>query len=476
MPLKPKSYSVEEVLNNAKIGVIFEFYCSKDTTFIVEDLAKLSAKNVVVTNDEKYIPSFYNSILIKEYEAEKPRYQFRLDQQQYYSMLPIIHEVSNWLKENAQTTYDTLMKVQLSFNHHALQTLETISGMNPSKLIMKFNESYIYDRFPKQKNSPYAFSIKAISPLNATYLNENDLNQNINNILLLPKKSFYGINFENHMFGVLEFNYIGGKNYPDKIKDINEVIEYYIVKTYQSLNEEDYYKNELDEFKKMTVDLHIIQECYYDYNLFERHFKDIRIYSDLKTSPQLIKSLWTQLRDPLFEAIIKAGFRKGQFNYDSTVGRYQIKSAELTNANLRDFDFIKCTVNGLFENCYFHSTKIAKSRLINCKLVSTCDVSESFLNKVSANLTNLISDTFIINSDEVLNCEIKDSVIKFASIGSGAKLSESCIVIEKPEHLPKQVQGITDVDQIRDYRWIKSLTMRHDKGMQNLYDRKKYMK
>ncbi|MFA5153450.1 MAG: hypothetical protein WC554_12875 [Clostridia bacterium] len=474
--MKAKSFSVDEVLNNSRIGCSFEFYSSKDTTFIVEDLSRLTAKNVIVTNDERYTPTFSNALLIKEYEAKKPRYKFMLDLQQYHSMLPIIQEVNKWLKESAETTYDTLMKVSLSFNHHGLQTLQSISGMNPTKLILKFNENYVYDRFPLQKNSPYAFSIKHVVPVTNMYINETEITKNINNILLLPQNNYYGINFTNYTLGVLEFNYIGGKNYPEKQKEINEILEYYIIKTYQSLNEEDYYKFELDEVKRMTKDFTIIQMAYFDPDIFLREFKNLKVYIDLKTSPQLIKTMWSQIRDPLFETIIRGNFHSGQFNYDSAIGRYQIKGTEIIDANIKNFDFIKCNVNGVFENCNFWNTKINKSRLINSKLVKANDVSESYLNKVSANMGNIIANTFILNNDEILNCQIKESIIKFASIGNLAKLDETCTLIQKPDNASKMVVGISDIDVVRDYRWIKSLTMRHDKGFENAYDRKKYMK
>jgi hypothetical protein len=340
MPYKAKSYSVEEVFLNTKLGVIFEFYSSKDTTFIVEDLSRITSKNVIITNDEKHTPSFSYALLVKEYESKKPRYKFMLEKQQYHSMLPIIQEVNKWLKESAETTFDTLMKVQLSFNHHGLETLQTLSGMNPTKLILKFDENYVYERFPEQKNSPYAFSIKQVAPLNQMYINENEITQNINNIVMMPKNSYYGINFTNYTLGTLEFNYIGGKNYPEKQKDINDLLEYFILKTYQSLNEDEYYKFELIEMKNLTKDFHVMQMAYYDPDFFIKEFKDIKVFSDLKTSPQLLKTLWTQIRDPLFEAIIQGHFRKGQYNYDSQIGRFQIKGAELTNTNLKNFDLL----------------------------------------------------------------------------------------------------------------------------------------
>ena len=65
-----------------------------------------------------------------------------------------------------------------------------------------------------------------------------DLIKNVNYIIGTPKGKHWAINFEEFSRGILEFNYIGGVDYAEKQKEIMEVLEYYVIKTYQSFNEE----------------------------------------------------------------------------------------------------------------------------------------------------------------------------------------------------------------------------------------------
>ena len=88
--MRPKDYSVDEVFNNTQIGLVFEFYSSKKTEFITEDLSKPLAKAIVLTGDEKAMPTWSSAILLKEYNGKKPRYQLKIAQQDYKSLGPAI--------------------------------------------------------------------------------------------------------------------------------------------------------------------------------------------------------------------------------------------------------------------------------------------------------------------------------------------------------------------------------------------------
>ena len=48
---KPKSYSVLELLNYSDVGLIWEFYSTKNTDFIISDLSNSTSKNIILTND-----------------------------------------------------------------------------------------------------------------------------------------------------------------------------------------------------------------------------------------------------------------------------------------------------------------------------------------------------------------------------------------------------------------------------------------
>ena len=98
--MRPKEFSVGEVFEASQIGLKFEFYSSKKTAFITEDLSKSLGKAVVITGSEKALPTWTTAILLKEYNGKRPRYQLKIASQDFVSIGPGLHEVIGWIKEN----------------------------------------------------------------------------------------------------------------------------------------------------------------------------------------------------------------------------------------------------------------------------------------------------------------------------------------------------------------------------------------
>jgi len=468
-----KHYNTNEVFQHSQIGIIWEFYCSKEDTFIVEDLSKLTAKNITLTNTNDHFPTFSSAVLIKEYESKRPKFSLSLGTQAYQSMVPIIEGVNRWLDKNAQTSFDTSMRVVLAFDHRHLQTFQTISEMDVSRLILKFDESYIYKRLNEQIGSPFAMSIKRLTPING-YVNVRRLSRSLNNNFNLPNSNFYGIDFSSQPMGVLGFNYIGGKDYPSKNSDVMEILEYYVIKTYQSLNETEYTKFEIDEMDRLTKDLERAQLGYYDMNEFIRLFPDIKIAVDLKMNEQVIKAHWSNIRNTLFETITGCHITKGEINYDTTIGKFQLRNCDIRGASLNNFDLVKCKVNGVLENCELRNCEIEKSRIYSSDLVRGNKVKRSYLYGVKAGQENELNECCVSNNGEILNCTINESVVKFAGLGKNVKLDEGTVIVQKKETKMEIGQGMTDIKEIRDYKWMKGLNKdrKEDHIFGNEYKRK----
>ena len=167
MSRKPKTYSLKEIFDNTLLSFIFEFYCSKDTQFIIEDFQKILNKNIIVTSDNNKIPTYTSSILLKEYDGKRARYQFKVGYQQYNDIKTFLNTMLFWINENASLDGTTHLKTKLQYNFSELKTLTSISNMDVYKLILKINENYLYERFPEIKNSPMSLSIKKLIPINA---------------------------------------------------------------------------------------------------------------------------------------------------------------------------------------------------------------------------------------------------------------------------------------------------------------------
>lgn len=473
---KPKTYTLPELFSSTLLGFTFEFYSSKAVNFIIEELSKITIKNIILTNFDSYNPSYGDAILFKEYEGSKPKYSLKLSQQRYDSIMPIVKEVLKWISNTSECKNDTLLRVNLSFDHNHLKTINSISNMNTQKLLLKIDEDYIYERFPEQKNSAYCMSVNNVTPLSEISYTS-DLVKNINYIIGIPTKNYYGINLSDYSRGIIEFNYIGGIDYSEKEKEILEVIQYYIIKTYQSLNEADMSNEEYNKLRKLTDNYYKIQEIYYDSNKFNEIFPEINLFVDLRKDSQIIKSYWTKIRNMLFEAIINNNFKKGDFNYDTQYSSFQIRNAELKCTNLKNFDIVKCDISGVTEKCNFVSCEITNARIYQSVIVNNSEVKDSYLKNVLIEHKNIIDNCFIDNNYELINCTVKNSIIKFASLGQTVNIDDNSIIIDRQDKIEQNNSGI-EIEEIRDYKWIKNLTGKkseqHTMGNEFIQKRRNY--
>jgi hypothetical protein len=460
----PKNYSVNEVLNATYVGLTFEFFSTKDSQFIIEDLQNISGKQVILT-DENYEPTWSTAILLKEYSGPRSLYKFSIGLQNYQTIGTILNDTLKWINSSAYVNESTGLKIKLNFDNKQLQTINTISNMNLGKLILKLDETYIHQRFPEASKSPYALTMKKLVPLNNFALSE-PMIHHINEDFEIPKESYYGIDLTEQRYGNLIFNYSIGAKYPEKIKEINELLFCYILTAFNSINEKEYTEAENKEFEKLTEDYRKLRRCYYDPKYFLNEYKDIKISVDLISNQQTIISFWDKIRDNLLKLMVESNFRKGYINLDTEDERYQLKNADLYGVKIKNVDIARSDLNGcVFENAYLYHAKVTGSQLFGGIIVNSCEISESKLSNVRIDRANKIHKCYILNMGEVVNCNITESIVRNATMGKETKLDEHSIVIERKNITnPAPVMGI-DVKEVRDYRWIKQLS-NPDKGEQ----------
>ena len=262
-----KHFTIDEVFNNALIGLTFEFLSSKNYNFILEDLGRLSGKKISLTDNNDINPTWSNAVLLKEYNSKKPRYQLKFDSQDYPSLNNLLPGILEWVNKNGELNEFTKLKVDLMFNNRNLDTMYSIDKMNKIKLILQMNEDELYKRFPDSKTSPFALSVKNIVPFDNLNIKINSID-NINNSFNIPKNDYYAIDFTEQKYGKLSFNYIGGKNYAENTKNVVNTIKYYISETYQILNSDKVTNQMESEVKKINEKLVKYRKSYYDVGYF----------------------------------------------------------------------------------------------------------------------------------------------------------------------------------------------------------------
>jgi len=466
-----KDYSIQEVFNSAWVSFVFEFYSTQQTPFMAEDLSRICGKAVAITSEKTMTPTWNNPILLKEYEGKNPRYKFITSSQDFMSTGPMLLGVLEWINNTAKTDKSTGLGVTLSFNNGMLQTLNTISNMDATKLVLKVDENYLFQRFPERKNSPYAVSVKGLIASN-DFISSPSAIGSLKAKFTNPVATYYGIDLTEQHLGELKFNYIGGRDYAKHQKSITEAIHYYIISSYQVLNSAGYSAEMGANLEKMFEDYPNIRRAYFDPKFFMQKYKDIQVGVDLKTEERIIETYWPKLRVPITKLMMESNFRKGKFNWDAEEGRFQIKEAKLFGGTIKGIDLIDCEVQAVIEDCGIWNTKINNSRIIFSTLAGSNKVEDSILERVRADRNNSIKKCWIHNAGEIINCKVSESVIRNAGLGKEAKLDEECVVVEpKQKNLPEAKP--LDVKEIRDYKWVAGLNKdRKDKGFQNEFKHK----
>jgi len=452
----PKSYSISEVFDNAEVDFTFEFYTSKNIEFIGKDLSNILDKQVVASVDESHVPSWTTAILLQEYKATRSKYTLKVGPQQYNNVKPNLRFLLMWINENAYLDHSTGLSVGLAFNHQKLQTLKHISNMDIGKMILKIDEHWIFEKFEEAKDNAYAMTIKKIIPL-SNFINASGVISSMSNVFQLPISEHHAVDFTDYTHGNLKFNYIIGKDYSNKPEEVEEVLEYYVLTTYQTLNENDYTSFEELELAKMTDNYLALKNSWHNSEKFIRENKDLKIMVDLSTSPGVIQTHWPKIRKSLFGLLFENGPIKGKFNWDTEEGKFQLKDAKISNSFIQNMEIVNCEINAcVFEHTTFWATKIKNSRLENSTLASKNEVTKSSMTLVRADRLNKIDESFIKNNGEIINCKVTNTIVKNAGLGSNAKLDESSVVIETRQFSRDLRMGISS-PEIRDYKWIKSL-------------------
>ena len=138
-------------------------------------------------------------------------------------------------------------------------------------------------------------------------------------------------------------------------------------------------------------------------------------------------------------------------------------------------DFVKCEMRGVMENCNFITCKISKSRIKNSKFISGNEIIGSYLEGASLNQNNDLTKCYVVNNEEIVNCRVNESIIKFAIPGKNMKMDEQSTLVTKQLPLPMKTDAV-QIEEIRDYSFIKKMRQSEDQGFGNAYNRNSYLK
>lgn len=415
------------ILSNAIIGLELEFFSKYSYPSTIEALSNRLNKKVkgITTYHPDLKPTEDCWLLTPDFSGGMNMAELITHPMPYAEARIWLMKILNIIEEIGTTTERTGLHINISFKN------EDINKLNPLKLILNMDEEKVYSIFPERQENLYAKSIINLIPVILPDTNSFNIIQN--SIMLYDESCrYYGINFTRQKDGWIEYRYLGGKDYTEKSEDILELMDYFIVITYDSLN------NNINSDLKSKIynireKMRKLSTSFSSLNEFLSSYPKISLQVDTNGEYKHVKSYFLHLKSKLsdiFRMLKISG--KCVINYDT-----QTHLIEIVNADV--------DINGIIKNVLFINSEISGGNIIDSDF-SSCVVKDTILNSCKFNQTDIydskITKSEVYSSSMISECYfseglmdgvMKGGVFRSGKIGDNAVISEETKIMKKTE-------------------------------------------
>lgn len=418
-----------DVLKNAIIGFEFEFY-SEHSYYILLDILNHDLDPIKVSGYRKYHSSFQPTA--KHWKIE-PDLSGGFDMIElvtgpmaYPDAKVLLLKVLKMLQRHKfKTTEKCSLHINISFDK--AKTSSTLEDINLVKLILNIDEDLVYTFFPDRENNFYSKSIKKLIPFKDFNFSNIATDLLINN-LELPDTKYYGVNLRNSYKGRLEYRYIGGDDYQFKTAEILQLMDYFIMLTWNSINEKmdeeditklnDYLSDNINLFKNFNK-----------YEYFIAEFPSIILQVDKKSDNIIVRAYYDKIYNKLFDLITNIkNLNNCIINLDTDNNKLEIIDASFkTIFDIRNITFVECIIDsGDYYNCTFVNCDIKNAHVHNSKIYDS--------NVYNSKIENTyINDGCIVKDSYVYNCmfdgKMEGGVFRSGKLGDNAELDKEVKVV-----------------------------------------------
>jgi hypothetical protein len=404
-------------LTHAQVGLEFEFYSNHPYIKTLEML-NVAFNPIEIWGFNQYHSSF--KVTEKKFKIEPDfsggpnMIEMITGPMNWMDARVISIKMLDWINENGFTDDHCSVHVNVSFDDVKVHDLNLV------KLILNFNEDFVYEKFPNRRNNIYARSIKWIVPFEGFDDSEVGLKHTLESLQIPDDTKYYGINLQKKWKGYLEYRYVGGTDYQKKTDTFLTLMDYFVMETRQAITEpliaEDnikllsYLEDNINWFKKYTT-----------YNEFLSNIDNIKVEMDKEGDYRTICANWDKFKGKIFEVVKNVEKFEGiRVNYNTETSRLEIVDGTLHKADLKYVDLINCKVTEctLFncdlidcevDNGHIYNSNVYESKINNAKL-SNCQALEDSL------LENCMFDGGLID------CKMVEGVFRSGHMGENADI------------------------------------------------------
>ena len=434
---------------SVKLGFEFEFYSNLNRNEITYSLGKVLGKKILLFNryHSKFTPTKDIFKLEPDYSGGSKMVELITGPLPYFEAIVILIKILKWIDENGYTDKKCAFQFGVSIDTSIYPDVPPINHLNILKFILGFDENVIYKRFPDRMGSLYAKSIKRIVPSNK-FVDPSNISFIDKNLFEVPLEKNMGINFLKLPDGYFEVRYLGGKDYQKKYTSLKEVIDYIITYTVTVLQfNNGFTDNDLKVLKTFLMEVYKSSSTFIDPEAFQKNYPHLNVMIDLKSDPQILRSFFLNIREVLYDLIVENNIKEGLINYDSNLGKFQLKDIKTPRAYLlKDYDILEGEIMGNIFNCRLFTCKLNDCTLEECDLITNNEITRSKIMVSDLYFSNTVHDSYIDNKEKEINCEVFGGIIRSGFIGKLATISPETEIVKEAED-DKKLKGSSKKQQ-----------------------------
>lgn len=345
----------------------------------------------------------------------------------YFSAKFYLIKLLGFVQKWGYTTDKSSIHINISFDKTKSDRL--LTDLNILKHILETDEEDIYRVFPVRKNNIYAKSIKKMIPFR-DYDFSNVAIDTVKNVMKLPDDRYYGVNYlhmNEYDTARLEYRYIGGEGYENKVGDIIDMMDRFVITTYNCIGQpfDNFDIEELNIFLNKKISNF---KNFSTYDNFIVEYPSIKLQIDQVGSYDIVNAYYSKVYEKLFILIDSIGDLKDcTVNYVTETHTVEIVDASFKSVqNINGFEFINCDIfDGIYSNCVFFNCQITNTQLEKSKLDS-CDVKDCKLTSCNVESSGLDNCFFMAG---YFNGHMTGGVFRSGKIGPNAIISSTTKVV-----------------------------------------------
>lgn len=345
----------------------------------------------------------------------------------YFTARHYLIKLLGFVQKWGYTTDKSSIHINISFDKDKSE--KVLTDLNILKHILKTDEEDVYRIFPVRKNNIYAKSIKKMIPFR-DYDFSNVSIDTVKNVMKLPDDRYYGVNYlhmNNYKACRLEYRYIGGEGYEKKVGDIIDLMDRYIITTYNCIDapfdsydveELNYYLNKkINNFKSFST-----------YDNFIVEYPSIRLQVDQIGQYDVVNSYYSKIYERIFTLVDSIDrLQNCVINYVTETHQIEVVDAKFKSIqNINGYEFINCEIfDGIYTGSNFYNCKISNTQLEKCKIDSS-EVTSGKLTSCNVQNSRLEACYFMAG---YLDGTMTGGVFRSGRLGPSAVLSSTTKVV-----------------------------------------------